>query len=94
VGDDVPVDSETLLMTNFMNLKIKPAQSFGGTHKGRMCIHMFIGVGAHMCMRICICTVFLKKQFKRKDSSEAEYIMRVATANKECFLAPFKQAVT
>jgi hypothetical protein len=28
VGDDVSVDSKTLLVTDFVNLKINPAQSF------------------------------------------------------------------
>jgi hypothetical protein len=44
VGDDVPVDSETLLVTDFMNLKIKSAQSFRGVHRGRVCVHVFIGM--------------------------------------------------
>jgi hypothetical protein len=47
VVDDVPIDSETLLVTDFMNLKIKPAQSFGCAHRGRLYMHMFIRVSAH-----------------------------------------------
>jgi hypothetical protein len=61
VGGGVSVDSETLLVTDFVNLKIKPTQSFGGTHRGRVCVRVFIGVSDRMCMSICICTVFLKK---------------------------------
>jgi hypothetical protein len=61
VGCDVPVDSETLLVTDFVNLKIKLTQSFGCAHRGRMCVHMFIRVSTHMCISIYICTVFLKK---------------------------------
>jgi hypothetical protein len=61
MGGDVPVDSETLLVTDFVNLKIKLVQSFGGAHRGRMCVRVFIGVSARTCMSICICTVFLKK---------------------------------
>jgi hypothetical protein len=34
VGGDVPVDSETLLVTDFVNLKIRLTQSFRGAHKG------------------------------------------------------------
>jgi hypothetical protein len=64
VGDDVPVDSEALLVTDFMNLKIKSAQSFG-CGRGRVCVRMFIGVSACTCMSICVCTVFLKEK-KRK----------------------------
>jgi hypothetical protein len=40
---DVLIDSETLLMTDFVNLKIKLVQSFGCAHKGKVCVHVFIG---------------------------------------------------
>jgi hypothetical protein len=59
--DNVLIDSETLFVTNFVNLKIKPTQSFRGVHRDRMCVYVFIGVSAHTCMSICIYTVFLKK---------------------------------
>jgi hypothetical protein len=59
MGGDVPVDSETLLVTDFMNLKIKSAQFFGGAHRDRLCV--FIRVSARTCISIYICTVFLKK---------------------------------
>jgi hypothetical protein len=65
VGGDISVDSEALLVTDFMNLKIKLAQSFRGAHMGRVYVHIFIGVSACMCMSIYICTVFLKKNFLR-----------------------------
>jgi hypothetical protein len=61
VRDDVSVDSETLLVTDFVNLKIKPTQSFKGAHSDRVCVHIFIEVSAHTCMSIYICTMFLKK---------------------------------
>jgi hypothetical protein len=59
--DDVPIDSETLLMTDFMNLRIKSVQSFECAHKDRVCVHVFIGVSAHMS--IYIYTMFLKNSF-------------------------------
>jgi hypothetical protein len=62
VGEDVPVDSETLLVTDFVNLKIKLAQSFKGAHRDSACVCVFIGVSAHTWMSICVCTVFLKKR--------------------------------
>jgi hypothetical protein len=46
-------------VTDFMNLKIKPAQSFRGAYRGRMCVRVFIGVNASTCMNVC--TAFLKK---------------------------------
>jgi hypothetical protein len=48
-------------VTNFVNLKIKSAQSFRGAHMSRMCVYVFIGVSDRMCMSIYVCTVFLKK---------------------------------
>jgi hypothetical protein len=42
MGDDILVNSETFLMTDFVNLKIKPAQSFEGAHRNR--IYVFIRV--------------------------------------------------
>jgi hypothetical protein len=40
VKDDVPVDSETLLVTDFVSLKIKPAQSFGCADRDRVCVYV------------------------------------------------------
>jgi hypothetical protein len=66
VGGDVPIDSETLLVTDLLNLKIKPIQSFEGAHRSKVCARVFIGVSAHTCMNICVCPVFLKKTHKIK----------------------------
>jgi hypothetical protein len=55
VGDDVFVDSETLLVIDFINLKIKPTQSFKDVYKDRVYIHVFIRVSDHVYMSIlCI----------------------------------------
>jgi hypothetical protein len=62
VGGDVPIDSETLLVTNFVNLMIKLAQSFRGAYRGKVCVRVFIGVSARTYMSIYVCTVFLQKQ--------------------------------
>jgi hypothetical protein len=64
VENDVPVDSEVLLMTDFVNLKIKPAQFFRCAHRGRVCVLIFIEVSARTCMSIYICIVFLKKNLE------------------------------
>jgi hypothetical protein len=63
VGCDVLVDSDALLVTDFVNLKIKSAQSFECAHKSRMCVYVFIGVSNHTCINIYVCTVFLKKEY-------------------------------
>jgi hypothetical protein len=61
VGGDVPVDSETLLVIDLVNLKINQAQSFRVAYRGRVCVYIFIGVSAHTCISIFVCPVFLKK---------------------------------
>jgi hypothetical protein len=65
VGGDVPINSETLLVTDFINLKIKPAQSFRCAHRGRVYVRVFIEMSARTCISICVCTVFLKKIFMK-----------------------------
>jgi hypothetical protein len=60
VKGDVPVDNETLLVTDFVNLKIKPIQSFRGAHKDRVYVRVFIGVSARTYMRIYV----LKKELQ------------------------------
>jgi hypothetical protein len=62
VGDDVSVNSETLLVIDFMNFKIMSNQSFKYTHKYRMCVHIFIEISAYTYMMIYICTEFFKKK--------------------------------
>jgi hypothetical protein len=54
-------------MIDFVNLKIKPAQSFRGVYMGRVCACMFIGVSTHIYiyMNIYVYTVF-KKSGERK----------------------------
>jgi hypothetical protein len=70
VRGDVPVDSDALLVTDFVNLKIKPAQSFRGAHRNRMCMRVFIEVSACTCMSICVCTLFLKKKCYAQQESD------------------------
>jgi hypothetical protein len=62
VGGDVPIDSETFLMTDFVNLKIKLTQSFGCAHENKVCVHIFREVNTRMCMRIYVCIIFLTKK--------------------------------
>jgi hypothetical protein len=70
VRGDVPVNSETLLVTDFVNLKIKPGQSFRGTHRGKLYMCVFIDVSVRTYMSICVCTIFLKKVHTELDQVE------------------------
>jgi hypothetical protein len=40
IRGDIFADSETFLMTDFMNFKIKPVQSFRYAHKDMMYVHV------------------------------------------------------
>jgi hypothetical protein len=62
-------------VTDFVNLKIKSAQSFESAHKDKVCVGVFIEISARTCMSIYIYTIFLKKSFngpveKRKTPSK------------------------
>jgi hypothetical protein len=59
VGGDVSIDNETFLMTDFVNLKIKPTQSFGGVHRDRMHVHILMS--ARTCMSIYVYSVSKKR---------------------------------
>jgi hypothetical protein len=58
VGGDVPINSETFLITDFINLKIKSAQSFRGVYRDRVCMHVFIEINTYICMSIYIYIIF------------------------------------
>jgi hypothetical protein len=61
VRGDVSVDSETLLVTDFVNLKIKSTQSFRCTHRDMMYILLFIWVSDRTCINFYVYTIFQKK---------------------------------
>jgi hypothetical protein len=61
VGGGVPIDSKTLLVIDFMNLKIKLIQSFRGAHRNMIYVHVFTWVSTHICMSMYVYMVFLRK---------------------------------
>jgi hypothetical protein len=66
VRGDVPINSETLL-TDFVNLNIKSAQSFECAHKNKIYIHVFIDVSDHINIYVCL----KKEKQERRDGSES-----------------------
>ena len=46
---DVPVDSEAPVVALSISRPDPPAQTFGGAHRGRVCVCAFIGVGVCTC---------------------------------------------
>jgi hypothetical protein len=66
VKDGVSIDNESLFVIDIINLKIKSAQSFGGVHKNRVCVYVFIGMSVRMCINIYVRNVFLKIYYNGK----------------------------
>jgi hypothetical protein len=60
VGGGVPVDSEALLVIDFVNLKIKLTQSFGGAHRGRVCVCVDMGEYSYVYKYLCLYCVLKK----------------------------------
>jgi hypothetical protein len=52
--DDVSIDNDALLMTDFVNLKIKPVQSFKHAHIDRVYVCIFIRVNTHTYINMFI----------------------------------------
>jgi hypothetical protein len=61
VVNDVLIDSDVFLVTDFINLKIKQTQSFKDIYRSRVYVCVFIVECSYIYMNICICIVFLKK---------------------------------
>jgi hypothetical protein len=62
VGGDVSVNRETFLVTDFVNFKIKLTQSFKCTHRGRVCIRVFIGVSSYIYIYEYLCLYCISKK--------------------------------
>jgi hypothetical protein len=60
VVSDVPVDNEAPSVASGIS-RSADAQSFGGAHRGRVRVHVFIGMSVRACCERPCCTVFLKK---------------------------------
>jgi hypothetical protein len=56
VVSDVPVDDEAPLVTSGIPRSVD-AQSFGGAHRGGICVRVFIGVSVRACCERLRCTV-------------------------------------
>jgi hypothetical protein len=52
------IDSDVFLVTEFVNLKIKSAQSFKYVHKNKVCVRVFIELNNHTYISIYVSMVF------------------------------------
>jgi hypothetical protein len=60
VGGDVPVDNDALFVIDFMNLKIKPTQSFRYAHIERICVCVDRGECSYVYNYLCLYCVSKK----------------------------------
>jgi hypothetical protein len=71
VVSDVPVDDEEPLVTLGISRSVG-AQSFGGAHRGRVCVRVFIGVSVRASALYCVILkktkALLGKDFRRPTS--------------------------
>jgi hypothetical protein len=57
------INSKILLMTDFMNLKIKPAQFFESAHMNKLYVRVFIELSVYMCINVYKLSYVYKKSF-------------------------------
>jgi hypothetical protein len=62
VGDDVLIDGEIFLLTDFVNLKIKLVQFFGGAYRCMVYVRVLIEMSIYTYINIYIYTMFFKKK--------------------------------
>jgi hypothetical protein len=55
MGGDIPVDSEAILVTDFMNLKIKSVQYFECAHRNSVYVCIFIYVSTRISILVEFC---------------------------------------
>jgi hypothetical protein len=58
VGGDTPVDNEMLLVTDFVNLKIKLAQSFRCVYRDSVCACVYRNEYSNMYKYLCLYCVY------------------------------------
>jgi hypothetical protein len=69
VVSDVPVDDEAAVVTSRISISAG-AQSFrGGAHRGRVCVHVFIGVSVYACCERLRCTVSISTTKKSESKT-------------------------
>jgi hypothetical protein len=61
VVSDVPIDDKAPLVTSGI-FRSAGAQSFGGAHRGKVCVPVFIGVSVRACCERLRCTVSFSKE--------------------------------
>jgi hypothetical protein len=70
VGGDVSIDNDTLLVIDFVNLKIKLTQSFRDVHKDKICIYIY--KDRYLYVSIYIYTMFLKNNKCKKQLTRTQ----------------------
>jgi hypothetical protein len=72
VEDDVPVDSESFLVIDFVNLKIKPTQSFECVYRGRVCTHIYRSECSYIYKYLRLYCVYKKTMVEKSRRNEGD----------------------
>jgi hypothetical protein len=80
--NDVPIDSEVFLMTDFINFKIKPVPSFKDAHGDMIYVYVFIGMSTNVLYFkiICFFTVCGFWESHRLHSFSQRYVVQFQTS--------------
>jgi hypothetical protein len=95
VGGDVPVDSETVRVTDFVNLKINPAQFFRCAHMNMVCMRVCIyrSECSYMYEYLCLYCVS-KKDSRLNENTQTDSIFVYFLVSREINFAPSKRGNT
>jgi hypothetical protein len=70
-------------VTDFVNLKIKSAQSFRGAHRGRVCVRVFVGVSSRTYEYLYLYCVSQKKKSTRQNPMDISKSMHIMLQGKK-----------
>jgi hypothetical protein len=77
VGDDVHINNEALLVTDFVNLKIKLAQSFKCASRSRIRVCVHRGECSYVYEYLSLYYVLKKKSFTGNETSSIEIYLPI-----------------
>jgi hypothetical protein len=78
VGGEVSVDSEASVVTLSISRPDPSAQSLGGAHRDRVCVHVFIGV--NVCAFVSICVVLCLSKKITRPAQPSAFVLQVFSA--------------
>jgi hypothetical protein len=76
-----PIDNESLFMTDFVNLKIKPTQSFKDAHRDIMCVCVYRGECSYVYEYLRLYCVSQKNELSIFRICDLQFIFAILLLN-------------